>query len=228
MTKRWWIVGGIVVVAVLALVAGPWVYGNWIAEDDAPAATVSTEGAQAAEGDIDGQWTVVPGSDPNTTAAGYTVHEILNGASVTVVGSTSEVSGSATIEDDKLTAGEVTVQVGKIATDSGRRDAQFALNVMNTGQFPTATFKLDGPVDLSSVPADGTTGTVAATGTLTLKGAERPVTVDIEVLRSGTDLIASGSIPVTFTDYGVTPPSLGFVTVDPTGTVDFLVSLQKS
>ena len=118
MTKRWWIVGGVVVVAVLALVAGPWVYGNWIAEDDAPAAAVSTEGAQAATGDIDGQWTVVPGTAPNATAAGYTVHEILNGASVTVVGSTGEVAGSATIEDGKLTAGEVTVQVASVQTDT--------------------------------------------------------------------------------------------------------------
>ncbi|MFD1812001.1 YceI family protein [Rhodococcus gannanensis] len=228
MTKRWWIVGGIVALVVLAVVAGPWVYGNWIAEDDAPAATVSTEGAQAAEGDIDGQWSVAPGTAPNATAAGYTVHEILNGASVTVVGTTGDVDGAATVQDGKLTAGEVTVQVATIKTDNGRRDGQFTGNVMNTAEFPTATFTIDTPVDLSAVPTDGTTGTVTATGTLTLKGASQPVTVDVEVLRSGSDLIASGAIPVTWTDYGVTPPSLGFVTVDPTGTVDFLVSLQKS
>ncbi|MGW0043926.1 YceI family protein [Rhodococcus sp. NPDC003348] len=227
MTKRWWILGGIVVVALLALVAGPWVYGNWIAEDDAPAASVSTEGAQTAQGDVNGQWTVVAGAEPNKTAAGYTVHEILNGASVTVVGTTGDVSGSATVESDKLTAAEVVVQVASVKTDSARRDGQFTGNVMNAAQYPTATFTLDGPVDLSAVPTDGTAGTVTATGTLTLKGTSRPVSVDVEVLRSGNELIASGAIPVTWTDFGVTPPSLGFVTVDGTGTVDFLVSLQK-
>lgn len=71
-------------------------------------------------------------------------------------------------------------------------------------------------------------GTVTAQGTLTLKGQSRPVTVDIDVLRSGDDLIASGSIPVTWTDFGVTPPSLGFVTVDGNGTVDFLLSFARS
>ncbi|MGW6376575.1 YceI family protein [Rhodococcus sp. NPDC055112] len=228
MSRRWWIVGAIAVVAVLALVAGPWVYGTWIAEDDAPAASVSTSGAKPAIGDVNGRWVVDAGIPPNETAAGYTVHEILNGASVTVVGTTGEVSGSATVEADKLTAGEITVQVASIATDDPRRDGQFDGNVMSTSQFPTATFVVDGPVDLSGLPSDGTTGTVTATGTLTIKGVARPVTVDVEVLRSGDALVASGSIPVTWTDFGVQPPSLGFVTVDESGTVDFLVSLRRA
>lgn len=227
MTKRWWIVGAVVVAVVVAVVAGPWVYGTWIADDDAPAASVSTEGARAAEGDLDGGWAVVPGTDPNQTAAGYTVHEVLNGADVTVVGSTGEVSGTATVENERLATAAVTVRVASIRTDNARRDGQFTGNVMNAEQFPTATFTLGAPVDLSTVPRDGTAGTVTATGTLTIKDVGRPVTVDVEVLHSGPALIASGSIPVTWTDFGVTPPSLGFVTVDPAGTVDFLVSLQK-
>ncbi|SEK59686.1 YceI family protein [Rhodococcus maanshanensis] len=228
MSRRWWVLGGIAVVAVLAVVAGPWVYGTWIAEDDAPAASVSTSGAQPATGEVNGRWVVDAGLPPNETAAGYTVHEILNGASVTVVGSTGEVSGSATVEAEKLTAGEITVQVASIATDDPRRDGQFDTRVMSTGEFPTATFVVDGPVDLSGLPRDGTTGTVTATGTLTIKGVARPVTVDVEVLRSGDSLVASGSIPVTWTDFGVQPPSLGFVTVDGSGTVDFLVSLRRA
>src|SRR6478735_3514015 len=172
MKKLWWLVGAVVVVVVAVLV-GPWFYGQFIAEDDAPAASVSTEGA-------------------------------------------------------KLTAGEVTVQVATIATDQSGRDGQFRGNVMDTATFPTATFTVDAPVDLSALPADGSVGTVTAQGTLTLKGQSRPVSVDIDVLRSGDDLIASGSIPVTWTDFGVTPPSLGFVTVDGNGTVDFLVSFARS
>ncbi|MFD4265682.1 YceI family protein [Rhodococcus sp. NPDC058481] len=226
MSKLRWILLGVLAL-VVALAAGPWVYGNWIAEDDAPAAAVSTEGATPATGDINGQWSVDPGTAPNQSAAGYTVHEILNGASVTVVGSTGEVSGSATVEADKLTAAEITVQVASITTDNTRRDGQFTGNVMSASNFPTATFTLDGPVDLSGLPLDGTTATVTATGTLTLKGAARPVAVDLEVLRSGESLIASGGIPVTWTDFGVQPPSLGFVTVDGSGTVDFLVSLRR-
>lgn len=47
------------------------------------------------------------------------------------------------------------------------------------------------------------------------------------MLRSGDQLIASGAIPVTWTDLSVQPPSLGFVTVGPDGTVDFRVVLEK-
>ena len=227
MKKMWWI-GGAVVVVVLALLVGPWAYGKFIAEDDAPAAVVSTEGAEAASGSIDGAWTVVAGQGDNQTAAGYTVHEILNGSSVTVVGTTGEVSGNATVDGEKLTAGEVTVQVASIKTDSDRRDSQFTGNVMDTSTYPTATFTMDSPVDLSSVPTDGTTATVTVPGTLTLKGQSKPVSVDMTVLHSGDTLIASGSIPVTWTDFGVQPPSLGFVTVDGSGSVDFLVSLDQS
>ncbi|TQF74866.1 YceI family protein [Rhodococcus spelaei] len=228
MRRRWWVLGSVVVVAVLALVAGPWVYGTWIATDDAPAASVSTSGAQAATGDVNGTWRVDPGTAPNATAAGYTVHEVLNGASVTVVGSTGEVDGQVTIDADKLTAATVTVRVESIKIDNARRDGQFAGNVMAVGTYPTARFTLDRPVDLSALPTDGTTATLPATGTLELRGVTRPVTVDVKVLHSGQALIASGSIPVTWKDFGVQPPSLGFVTVDDAGTVDFLVHLATS
>lgn len=229
MTKKWWIVGAIVVVLVaLGVTVGPWAYGKFIADSDAPAATVSTSGAQAAStDDIDGTWTIVPGDASNTTAAGYTVAEVLNGADVTVVGTTTEVSGDVTIEDNSLTAGEVTVQTNSITTDSDRRDSQFRGNIFDTATYPTATFTFDSPVDLSSLPKDGTTTTVTADGTLTLKDQTRPVSVEIEVLQSGDTLIASGSIPTTWSDFGIEPPSLGFVTVEGSGSVDFLINLNE-
>lgn len=228
MNKKWWIAIVVVVVIALAAVVGPWAYAKFFAEDDAPAATVSTSGAQAAStDDIDGTWTIVPGDASNTTAAGYTVKEVLNGADVTVVGSTQEVSGDVTIADDSLTGGTVTVQTNSITTDSDRRDSQFRGNIFDTATYPTATFTFDSPVDLSSLPKDGTTTTVTADGTLTLKDQSRPVSVQIEVLQSGDALIASGSIPTTWTDFGIEPPSLGFVTVEGAGSVDFLINLNS-
>lgn len=228
MRKLGWSLAAIVVIAVLGFFVAPWVYGNFIAKDDAPAASVSTSGAGAASGDLNGSWTVTAGTDPNRTAAGYTVEEILRGADVTVVGSTDQVTGSATIENDTLTAAEVTVQVASITTDISQRDGQFRDRVMNVGTYPTATFALTEPVDLAGLPTDGTATTVPATGTLTLRGQERPVTVDVRVLRTGDVIVASGSIPTVWSDYGVEPPSLGFVTVDGAGSVDFLVTLERS
>lgn len=228
--KKWWIGGAVVVVVVIAgLLAGPWLYGTFIAEDDAPAASVSTSGAQAASGSIDGEWVVGAGDSTNKTGAGYTVAEVLNGADVTVVGSTSEVSGTASIADKKLNAGQIEVKTASITTDNSRRDSQFrGGNIFDVATYPTATFRLDSPVDLSQLPENGTTQTVTAQGTLTLKDQSRPVSVDMQVLHSGDSLIASGKIPTTWREYGVEPPSLGFVTVADTGSVDFLVNLRPA
>lgn len=228
MTKKWWIVGVVVVVLVaLGLYFGPKIYASF-QEDAAPAASVDTSGAQAATTeDLNGTWTVTPGDASNTTAAGYTVDEVLNGSDVTVVGSTPEVSGSVSIADNSLTTGEVVVQTNSITTDSDRRDNQFRGNIFDTATYPTATFTIDSPIDLSGLPKDGTSETVTAEGTLTLKDQTRPVSVEMQVLQSGDTLIASGAIPTTWADYGVEPPSLGFVTVEDSGTVDFLINLSR-
>ncbi|MDH6282524.1 polyisoprenoid-binding protein YceI [Prescottella agglutinans] len=227
--KKWWLIGGAVVVVLLAgVLAGPWIYGKFIAEDSTPAASVSTQGAQAASGSVDGPWVVSAGEGANKTAAGYTVSEILNGARVTVVGTTDQVSGAVSISGQKMTAAELVVQVAGIATDNSHRDGQFRSNVMDTAAYPTAKFTLAAPVDLASLPTDGTAATVPVTGTLTLKDQTRPVSVDVKVLHSGDTLVASGNVPVTWSDYGITPPSLGFVTVDDHGTVDILVSLAHA
>jgi len=228
MRKLGWSLAAIVVIAILGFFVAPWVYGTFIAKDDAPAASVSVSGAEAASGDLNGSWTVTAGTEPNRTAAGYTVEEILRGADVTVVGSTDQVTGSATIENDALTTAEVTVQVGSITTDISQRDGQFRDRVMNTATYPTATFVLTEPVDLAALPTDGTATTLPATGTLTLRDQERPVTVDVEVLRTGDVIVASGSIPTVWSDYGVEPPSLGFVTVDGAGSIDFLITLERN
>ena len=96
MRKLPWTLGAMVAVIALivaGVVVGPALYKAARGGDDAPAATVMTDGAEAAVGDLDGSWSVIPGSEPNLTAAGYTVAEILRGEPVTVVGSTDEVSG---------------------------------------------------------------------------------------------------------------------------------------
>lgn len=224
-----WIVS-VAVLIVVALLAwfGPRIYAEYIAEDSAPAATVDSEGAAAAEGDLNGDWAVVAGGGANSTAAGYTVDEVLNGADVTVVGRTADVSGTAAIDNDTLTAGSIVIQTASITTDTDRRDDQFRNNIYDVAAHPTATFTVTEPTDLSQLPTDGSSGTVSLTGDLELAGQTRAVTVDAEALHTGRQLVVSGAIPVTFADYGIEPPSLGFVTVEDSGTVDFLVVLEQS
>jgi polyisoprenoid-binding protein YceI len=216
--RTWWIAGGLLALLVAGLVGGPLVYAAL--QDDAPAAqtvTVQPEGAELAEA-TDGTWTVSDGS-----SAGYRVDEVLNGADVTVAGTTDQVTGTVTVAGGDLTAAEVTVDVASVTTDSGRRDSYFRDSVMDVAAHPTATFTVTGPVDLPELT--GTPVTVAVAGDLTVAGETRPVRFDLSVVRTPDGVDASGSIPVTFADFGIEAPNLGFVRVADQGAVEFLLHL---
>lgn len=166
---------------------------------------------------LSGDWVV--GGD---SEAGYRLHEVLNGSDVTVTGRTDSVSGSATVDGTSITKATITVQVADIATDSDQRDSYFRDSAMDTSAFPEATFELTEPI-ADAVPSGSDTTTVTATGKLTLHGVTKDVTANLQVGLNGDGVDISGSIPVTFSDYGVQAPSLGFVKVDDSGTVEFLV-----
>ncbi|AWB89081.1 YceI family protein [Salinibacterium hongtaonis] len=219
------IVGGAIVVAlgVTTAIAGPAIYRDLIVgpADDAP----SLEAESLAPGTIDedalaGEWTVSDGS-----FAGYRVDEVLNGTDVTVTGRTEDVTGTVTTTDTEVTAASITVDVASIATDSGSRDAYFRDTAMRVSVHPTATFELTTPIGGGGAPLD-TTATVSGTGVLTLAGVSNEVTVEMTAAIDGGTIRVAGQIPVTFSDYGVTAPSLGFVQVEETGFVEFLLVLS--
>ena len=66
-----------------------------------------------------------------------------------------------------------------MVSDESRRDNQFNGRLLDTKTFPTATFILRSPIELSSVPEDGTTVTATASGDLTLRGVTNQVTFDV-------------------------------------------------
>jgi polyisoprenoid-binding protein YceI len=218
--RRWWILGGLLALLVAGLVAGPLIYAA-LDEDAPPAATVEQqpEGAELIP-DTDGTWTIAPGS-----SAGYRVDEVLNGADNTVAGTTDQVTGSVVVTGNRLAEAEVIVDIASIATDNGRRDAYFRDNVMRVAEHPTAVFRVTEPADLPEL--SGTPVTVPVTGELTVAGTTRPVQVELGVVRTPDGVDVSGSVPVTFADYGIEAPSLGFVRVEDAGAVEFLLRLAK-
>ncbi len=96
---------------------------------------------------------------------------------------------------------------------------------MEVDAFPTATFVVDQAVDLPELT--GTPVTVPVAGSLTVHGVTRPVTVDLAVVATATGVETSGSIPVSFGDFDVTPPDLGFVRVEDAGAVEFYLVLAR-
>jgi polyisoprenoid-binding protein YceI len=218
--RTWLITGGVVAVIAAGAIGGPLVYAA-LEEDAAPAATVQAQPEDAAlTSDTDGTWTIAADS-----SAGYRVHEVLNGADVTVAGTTDQVTGSIVVAGGDLIDADVTVDVASIATDAARRDSYFRDNVMDVGANPTATFSVTEVSDLPELT--GTPATVPVVGELTLAGVTQQVQTEISVVRTATGVDVSGSVPVAFGDYGVEAPDLGFVRVDDQGAVEFFLHLTQ-
>ena len=225
------IVAGVLLLGATAAVAGPIVYRDVIVgeADAAPtvtAAPTTTDPASTPEvdpADLTGSWVVADGS-----FAGYRVDEVLNGTNVTVTGRTEEVTGSLAVDGLALTGAEFTVDVASIATDSSSRDAYFHDNALRVSQFPTATFVLTGAVTATAPPVVGEVQTISATGDLTIAGVTRSVTVELQAVLNSTEGQVAGSIPITFADFGVEAPNLGFVSVEPAGFIEFSLVIRPA
>ncbi|MGN8050437.1 YceI family protein [Curtobacterium sp. 22159] len=217
------IAAGVVVVGAAGVIGGPVVYAGLVngAADAAPS-LAPTGGATLSAAEADGTWT-----STRTSFAGYRVHEVLRGQDVTVTGRTEDVDARATVAGGSLTAATVTVRVASISTPEAARDEYFRGTALQTDRFPTATFRVTEPVDVRAALA-GTDRDVALHGDLTLHGVTRTVTAKAQlgVDRDG-DVQAAGSVPITFSDYGVRAPDLGFVTVDGHGAVEFSLELAR-
>ena len=252
--RRWpWFVGGAVLVVLIGLVAGPFVYIHFIQADPAPkltfdnadkaAATTApttaaprapASSATTAQGAA-GSAATTPAMGPsgsgvdgtwaatNASQLGYRVKEVLFGQSTEAVGRTNDVQGDLTISGTTVNSASFTVQVDTIKSDESRRDNQFNGPIMNTRRFPTATFTLTQPIDLGSVPADKVEINASATGQLTLRGVTKSVTFPVTARRNGANLEVSGSIPVVFADYNIPNPSSAGITTQDNGVLEFLL-----
>jgi polyisoprenoid-binding protein YceI len=217
------------VLAVVLAIGGPFVYINYL-QGDTPQRLEVTTGQAAtgtttsggASGSLGGAWTVGGGS-----AAGYRVDEVLFGQRTQAVGRTSAVTGALTVSGSQVSSGSFSVDLTQVTSDEERRDSQFQGRIMETATYPTATFELTEPIALDALPADGETVTAAANGQLTLHGITKAVTVELTVLRDRDTFKVSGSIPVTFADYGIANPSFGAITTEDNGEIEFLLALTR-
>ncbi len=96
---------------------------------------------------------------------------------------------------------------------------------MDTARYPTASFDLADPIDLGPVPDDGATAHYTATGTLTLHGTVRAVTIPLTASRTGDVIDVQGIASIEFADYGIGNPSLGPAHVGDAGQLEFLLHL---
>jgi len=92
---------------------------------------------------------------------------------------------------------------------------------IETDTYPTATFKTTQPIDLGTLPADGKTVGVNASGDFTLHGVTRSVTIALQAARQGGIIAVAGSLAILFSDYSVQKPSsFSVLSVDDHGTME--------
>jgi len=230
-----WLLALPVLLAVLAS-AGVWVYINVVA-GEAPAqlaladttSTASTAPRTAAPsstagaGQVDGTWNVT-----NASQVGYRVKEILLGQDATAVGRTNGVTGSLILSGSSVNTASFTVDMTSVTSDESRRDGQFRGRIMSTDQFPTSTFALTSPIELSSTPAEGETITASATGDLTLRGVTKSVTFEVKARRTGGNLEVNGTIPIAFSEWEIPNPSIGPAQVGDDGSLEFLLVFARA
>lgn len=238
--RRWpWLLLVIPVGLVALVSAATFVYIHFIAPDadpplafstvttgtttGDPGSTTSTAAAAPGGSGLDGTWKATTGS-----VAGYRVHETLFGQGNDATGRTDAVTGEVIISGTKATVAKITVDMTKVSSDERQRDFQFQNRIMNTSEFPTATFELTSPIDFSSIPGDLQVVNLKATGMLTLHGTTKEVTIDLAARRNGANIELNGSVPITFSDYGVDNPSGGPASVGDDGSMEYLVILTKA
>jgi len=222
------------VVLIVLIVGGTWLYINVIREDpperlsleDSSSSDDSTPAAgdeTAASGEVEGEWTIGAGS-----IAGYRVDEVRLGQGLEAVGRTEDVTGTMSITGTAVEEASFEVDLTTLESDEGLRDGQVQSRILETGEFPTATFELTEPIDLGELPADGEVATLEATGDLTVHGETQPVTFELDAQREGSAINVNGLVPLTWADFGIDDPSGGPNDVEQAGEMEFLLVFEAA
>ncbi|MGZ6267225.1 MAG: YceI family protein, partial [Candidatus Limnocylindrales bacterium] len=188
----------------------------------------------AAPASLDGTWQVDTSlgsmNDFSASWTGYRVQEQLVGiGGNTAVGRTPKVTGSMTLTGSTVSDVQMTADLTALASDDPNRDAQLHSQAINTDAYPTATFKTTQPVDLGTLPTEGKTVNVTATGALTIHGTTKTVQVAIQAQRQGGIISVAGSVPIVFGDYGFKgPSSFSVLSVDDHGIMEFHLLLTHA
>jgi polyisoprenoid-binding protein YceI len=198
-----------------------------------PSPTASGSPTAGSSGGLIGNWTVTTGS-----VAGYRVKELFVGETSKhdAVARTSTVSGGLAITGDSSAYQATTITFTAVLTDlhsvdsvAGRNVSQrdgYVARQMDLRQFPNAMFTATS----ASIVATDTSLPVAVSvpGKLTIHGVSKDATAIGKAQLSGGKIEIAGSVSILMTDYGVSPPSVPFTTVDPQVTIEFDIFLAKA
>jgi polyisoprenoid-binding protein YceI len=160
---------------------------------------------------------------PAGSFVGYRVDERYLGVGVrTAVGRTSAVTGSVTVDGDRVEGADLRADMTTVHSDQARRDDSLRSRAIETDRYPSARFTLAGPVAVGARARQ-------AKGTLTLHGRRAAIAVTVRGQRlSGDRLELVGTAPIRFATFAIEPPSVaGLVTVSDHGLLEFRLVLAR-
>jgi polyisoprenoid-binding protein YceI len=204
--------------------------GSATSSSSAGATLPSASGSSIAVTSIPGTWTI-----GGASVVGYRVRERLASLSADsdAVGRTSSITGRITITgsgtDLSVTKADFSVDMTSLASDKRMRDNRLRTQGIETDTYGTSTFSLSQPVALPLGATTGAVVDVTLRGDLTLHGVTKSVDVPAKAQLNGGRIQVQGSVQFPFSDYNIVAPNIGgFVTVQDTGTLEFLVNLAKA
>jgi polyisoprenoid-binding protein YceI len=157
--------------------------------------------------------------DPQNSEARYRVREQLvkNDLPNDAVGRTKQISGSITIKPDGTidsARSKIVVNLASLQTDRSMRDNFVRRNVLQTSQYPEATFVPTQVFSLAwPLPQSGPV-TFKLTGDLTIRDVTKPVTWDVSGnIQNGQNAQASGLATTSFKfeDFNLQQPQVPVV-----------------
>jgi polyisoprenoid-binding protein YceI len=177
----------------------------------------------AATSPVEGTWTLV-----SSSVAGFRIGYTSPVGDGTRVGRTNAVTGQMGVHGSTVQTGRFSVDFRQIECDGGSTCTQHIQQIMDVAHFPYETFVLTSPIRLGSVPPDGKQVSTPVTGQLTLRGVTRAVTFTLTARRNSARIDVLGSIPVDRDDYKIPDANEPGFHIAKKGTVELLLTFQRS
>lgn len=177
-------------------------------------ATISSSTSAPASGVTAGGDTIRLTLVPGKSQARYRVREQLASLSLPsdAIGSTSSVSGTVVGKTDGTLVpsdSKFVVDLQTLQSDRSQRDNFLRRNVLQTDQYPNATFV---PTQVTGLPSTlPTSGNISfkLTGDLTVRNVTKPVTWNVTCQPQGNEGACHATTSFQFEYFDLTPPRVG-------------------
>ena len=202
---------GVVSASVLAMLAFAYsVFLSAIVTDAAAQDTSTPEASPGASPAAEAAFTLT--IDATQSFARYVAQEELEGVGDNeVVGETQAIQGTLLFDENWLpiAGSRVDVDMRTLVTDEARRDNYLYDNVLETGEFPLATFIVTGIEGLDSGLVDGQETTFTLVGDLTLHGVTNEAKWEVTATLNGDTVTGSASTSFELQNYDMEKPIIG-------------------